>query len=62
MGIQGKTLFSSITPIYLSAIILDGAKELKESITKGVNLPLRLSSLRNKSINLIQRQLYNIVI
>lgn len=37
LGIQGRTLFSSIIPIYLSMIIVDTPESLKQSLSKGIN-------------------------
>lgn len=62
LGIQGKTLFSSLTPVYLSTIIIDSPSHLRESLLKGTNLPLRLARLLNRSPALIERQIFNIVV
>ena len=62
VGIQGKSLFSMVTPIYLNKIILDGKEILHANIEKGINLPERIRRLTNKSVSRIHRQIFNIVV
>jgi len=37
LGIQGKTLFSKITPVYLSTIVLEGNTKHIENVRKGID-------------------------
>jgi hypothetical protein len=62
LGLQGKYLFSLISPIYLSRIIIDGDQRLKESVEKGINLQKRLHQLLSRPEDLIHRQIFNIII
>lgn len=51
-----------VTPIYLHKIIFDGKEMLHLNIEKGINLPERIRRLTNKSVSLVHRQIFNIVI
>lgn len=62
LGIQGKSLFSMVAPIYVDKIILDGKETLHSNIEKGINLPERIHRLTNKSVGLVHRQIFNVVI
>lgn len=37
LGLQGRKLFTLLTPIYLSTIILDTSHKYLQSIRKGIN-------------------------
>lgn len=62
LGIQGKSLFSMVTPIYLNKIIIDGKENLRSNINKGICLPDRIHHLTNKSVSRIHRQIFNIIV
>lgn len=51
-----------VTPIYVDKIILDGKEILHKNIEKGISLPERIRRLTNKSVSLVHRQIFNIVI
>ena len=62
VGIQGKDLFNTILPIYLSLVIVDCPDNLKPTLERGLDFVTRIGHLRGKSKGLILRQLFNIVV
>eukprot|EP00919_Chromeraceae_sp_WS-2016_P013540 GHVR01031923.1.p1 GENE.GHVR01031923.1~~GHVR01031923.1.p1 ORF type:complete len:132 (+),score=1.69 GHVR01031923.1:2252-2647(+) len=62
MGIQGKTLFKYLTPIYLDLIIVTTNNKYKNRIIQGLNFVKRISSLKHQSEQNIKRKIFNIVV
>jgi tRNA-specific adenosine deaminase 1 len=63
LGIQGKRLFNYIKPIYIDTIIIKTYHKISpKQISKGINLPYRISKLCKVAKNKIIGKLFKIVI